>query len=289
MKKIFTTFLFSLLAMIACAFTVGANELTTSAANDFSVSVTELDGNEGMYARSGDFKVTVSVANYSVFQGGSICIKYDSANYLVVAYLEDGISQVEYTSPSEWGMTFVLGNDPDQSLLAISFATGTPKSCNGELISFYLRPKNANAPTTPLTEFTVLQLFENSFRDEAPYTEPTSYVCSYISTSYVIGDVDGDGIIDSADAIIVMEVVEVDGNRITLAEFNANDPFADYDDVVCIGVVDVDGDNDVDNVDAQKILEYYSTVGILGGTYNGVIGTTGYYYTVVESFNSTNQ
>lgn len=286
MKKFISTILFSLFAVIACAFTVGAGELTASATNDFSISVTELEENEGMNARPGDFKVTLSIANNSGIAGCGFSFYYDKANFDPVIYLEGDDVYVELTYPSAWNLAFVALLDASAGHVGISGASQYTNSHNTEMLSFYLRPKNGNVTANPLTGFEVDQV-RNVNKELQSYTEPTGYVCNYISTSYVIGDVDGDGLIDSADAIIVMEIVEANGDLITLEDFSDNEPFAAYDSVVCIAVVDVDCDNDVDNDDAEAILTYYSTVGILGNTYNGVIGTTGYYYTVVYSFTPT--
>lgn len=277
MKKFFVTVFFSLFAIIACAFSASADGLVANAAYDLDITVTELSEPEGLYAQAGDLKVTLSISNNDGYATLGAQFRFNAAEYST--YLngseEDGTYCV--TGPAATGALTVLETDEAGTQIGMGIVMYTDNDVDGDILTFYLTKDVPNPTNDPITGFYVDQMC-NDDKQELPYTEPTTYDYNYIVTDYIVGDVDGDGEITEFDAQIVDGVLDANGGTISAADFEDDVPFYEYDGVVCIGVVDVDNDGDIDAADGQEILRYHVVTEVMNGTYSGNVGTTGYLY-----------
>ncbi len=248
MKKFFTTFVFSLIAIVAFAFVNDAEALTASAVNDLSVSVTKLTAAEED-AQAGDYKVTLSIAQNSGFAGLGIAFYYDSTNFTPVMTEDNTVSFISMAS----SLGFSVECAPAKSVIGVATMSPSNYRRNGDLVSFYLT-KTSNATNAfPLTSIEVDQL--SNIEDEL-LSYSISNQCA-VSNVYRVGDANADGNILIYDAILINQIIS-NANGVTVTESN----FMNYitstnvGDGVCFALMDANGDGVLTSADADIITHY---------------------------------
>ncbi len=249
MKKFFTTFVFSLIAIVAFAFVNDAEALTASAANNLSVSVTKLTAAEED-AQAGDYKVTLSIAENSGFSGLGIAFYYDSTNFAPVMTEDNTVSFISMISNF---MLSVERGSNDPNLIGVAGASSNNYRRNGELFSFYLT-KTTNATNVfPLTSIEVDQL--TNLEDEI-LSHSISNQCA-VSNVYRVGDANADGNILIYDAILINQIIS-NANGVTVTESNFMNYITSINvgDGVCFALMDANGDGVLTSADADIITHY---------------------------------
>lgn len=248
MKKFFTTFVFSLIAIVAFAFVNDTEALTASAVNDLSVSVTKLTTAEED-AQVGDYKVTLSIAENSGLSGLGIGFYYDSTNFAPVMTEDNTVSFISMTPL----LGFSVMCSPSNSVIGV--AAASPNNCrkNGDLVSFYLRKTSNVANAFPLASIIIDQL--TNIEDEL-LSYSISDQCAVYNV-YRVGDANADGNILIYDAIFINQIISnANGVAITESNFMNYITSTNVGDGVCFALMDADGDGFLTSTDADIITQY---------------------------------
>lgn len=90
------------------------------------------------------------------------------------------------------------------------------------------------------------------------------------SNEYLVGDINGNGVVDGIDATRVLRACDLNGGDIKIKNINGN--FTnEIPDLRSAYAADVNKDGFISQADADLLLKYYTTI-ISGIEYNGNIG-----------------
>lgn len=247
MKKIIMTFVFSLIAIVAFAFTNNADALAASAANDLSVSITKLTAAEEG-AQVGDYKVTLSIAQNNGFAGLGVGFYYDNVNFEPV--VDDDNEPVHQTPLN---ILCVINADPNSGIVGFSMISQNNITSNGAIVSFYLRKTGSAANVSPLEAVIVDQMTN----DNKQYISCSMSNQCAVHNVYRVGDANADGNIRIFDASLIRQIIS-NANGVTVTENN----FMNYitttnvGEGVCFALMDADGDGVLTNTDADIVTDY---------------------------------
>lgn len=226
----------------------------------------------------GDYMVTLYIHDNPGFDGLGINVTLDS-NYEFYYHQVTGAINADCYEREGYqytGNSIYYNLNQNKAGTAL-FTPGSPYTTSGAIFSIFAKRK-ANAPQV-LPQVTVgITLFHN---DEVsiPYSINTT---TLYSLKYILGDINGDGIVDTDDASILLQILSQYG---TITSANAQQAFAGCAGMFCDGIfildaADANQDSGVTQQDSSAILSYYNYV-MLELPYSGDIGTClTYVYTV---------
>lgn len=247
-------------------------------------SVTGLSG-----LQAGDCIVSVMLQNNTGYSAFGIGIFLSNSYY--EAYLSAPRYAVFIPGPAANGLLVTAGYKSDVDQIGIStMGSGTNCSNDGAVAYCFLKRKSTAPTTAPIpTASTSVQQMVDCGDIPQPYIEVEhNGQTPQILLEYLIGDIDGDGVITAYDATVLNTVIN--STNATLTASNAETYFVAchtaygtcidgmYEQTVFIfDVADVDQDGVLTSTDADLILDYYTSVMISLDPLNPDIGTIGYY------------
>ena len=177
-------------------------------------------------------------------------------------------------------------------MLGIATMGGAGINCTSDgAIAFAFLKRKSTAPTTApipsastfFTYFTDVTNQPQAYTEVAPHGQTPNLLLEYL-----IGDIDGDGVITAYDASVLNTVISSTSVTLTaanaeayfVASHSASGTYIDgmYEQNVFIfDVADVDQDGVLTTTDANQILDYFTSVMISLDPLNPDIGTIGYY------------
>lgn len=274
MKKFKKTIMAALTAAMAISAVPAINSSAAQAANnepkmylDFTI---ESDG---------DIRADVVIENMPDFTTSGFHVE-----------LGEGL---KFTKSSE-GRDFVtFGNSYTSSLGKIGdhelvFATMQTKAenFNGHFVGFYVERTDVNNAfnstgnvvfyNTPNAQNSIVDVEHKiTVYDPANGTEGMNTPEMLESNEYLVGDVDGDGVVDGIDATLALSASKHHGGSIRIEELNGN--YTDeIPDLRSAYAADVNKDGYISQADADLLLKYYTII-ISGMSHDGNIGKVDIY------------
>lgn len=301
MKKIITFFTVAILTTLAFC---SLNCLKANAFGNyqFFTKVEEVQTNSSNNKRdlyAGDIKLTFVVSNNSGFSGFGFRFLVDHNCFTVVHNKNTNQPYYELGEAASGFMTVVSINTSTSNphtIIGTALLSSEASTEDGDIISVYLRPipsafTNGKNVTDCIhkPEIEEFILDNNSIN---PSDEPLDYTISdtfeyydAVSLTYMLGDVDGNDIINAGDAQIVLNIIQAyqatgtgnlttDVENIDLSGINCNGLYITYNGttILLLQVSDVNFDGIIDMDDAVEILDYY-TQAMSGNNPDSPIGT----------------
>lgn len=244
-------------------------------------SISAMASGEKIYANiepySGStYIVNIVVENLPNFASGGFHLELAKGWDLVM----DG-SEVYYNvegCTAQGKLTFFMNLDnssfTDNNDLFIGFMSGHNDNYNGNLLQLKVKKNKYYSASTSAINVRfchgdhICQLTTNPDEKEIlgeDYQPPVMLD----STQFVVGDADGDGIVDSFDASVLLNALEkqsafnVQAIRHTYKNY--------FPAALCAAAPDADKSGIINNTDVSRIMNYYSTIAT-GGTYTGTVG-----------------
>lgn len=268
--------------------------LSASATNDLIVKITPVctASEAASYSDSyvtilpGDYRVTVSVENNSIgFSGITLGISYSS--YYTPVLEGIGNDVYEWISPNTYTASLKIlqkSLNPSERQVLLSWIKTTTQLGDKDLVNFFLRP-TGTMPTfghilTGLNVFDIIDVDKVSIISQFNYNTST-YQRGY---RFLIGEIDGDGVISAMDASYLEDVLNYYEDDIPESllhvdalfyMMNCYGMFSD-DATFCFAVGDINEDGIISMADVNAILSYVNSSVITGG-----IGTYIIYYGIM--------
>lgn len=165
----------------------------------------------------------------------------------------------------------------DENDVFIGFGTSDNKNYNGDFLKFKVKKnKYYSASTSAINirfipdDIIVKKISGDPKKNkELILGEDYQPPVMLDSTQFVVGDADGDGIVDSFDASVLLNALEkqsafnVQAIRHTYKNY--------FPAALCAAAPDADKSGIINNTDVSRIMNYYSTIAT-GGTYTGTVG-----------------
>lgn len=196
---------------------------------------------------AGAIAVTVNIAGNSGFI--STTTKLDLGAYDVISN-EKG-TPVAVTGNTTYD-SLVTGSVNEE--IAVFTTVGTKEDdTDGSIFTFYVNGNNSAISDITVSDF-----------ETVGYADISASVMSVRATNkygqyYRIGDVDNDGYIDSVDATMVrMAIAENGGNKLPVADANADLRRFFVETTVCAQTADPDLSKSINDLDANDIMIWYS-------------------------------
>lgn len=264
------------------------NSLSSTYLNRYGVSI-----------QSGDYAVSLTIegntgfaaTGYQIYYDNTICepLKYyDSSGSLYRPIYCRGQLAVEN------GLGFNVNLNENEGLLAEGTVHGSDVIGDGIIITFFVRPINAPNGLTfanqkkIITNHGAVHWLDHNTHPIA-HTETDGftlyrYVSSYQGNTWIIGDINNDGVVSLDDAQLILGLYshyDLMGEVISVTEYVGTYELNtlnhdEVDAVFVITVCDVNSDGVVDVADSMLVLSYYSTYVLGNGNlsdYTGIIGT----------------
>ena len=194
----------------------------------------------------------------------------------------------KFTTSNEGDDYVTFGNPYAGSLVNINdhelaFATmnATAKNYNGHFVGFYVERTDVNN----VFNSTGNVVFYNIPNAPCMITDAEHHITIYNpangtggintpeileSNEYLVGDINGNGVVDGIDATRVLRARDLNGGDIKIENINGN--FTnEIPDLRSAYAADVNKDGFISQADADLLLKYYTTI-ISGIEYNGNIG-----------------
>ncbi len=296
-KKTLLTIGLSLLFMMLAGIYCSVNAMTSHAAATFEItSHTETDPTvlSGIYdetdATSADTIIAVDLnvsgmtANEMVNQA-SIVYDYDSTKFTPIFF--SGTDDI-YVDSYIQGLSVSTATNPT-SISIVTFRASTfLVSSKFFTIYFKLLPSiNPNTVNNPVTDLDTIRWKgempdsnnpEEMIPTNPPYVEPT--IINYETIHVLIGDITGNGVVDTDDSVMLLQVLEdysIQQASIATVAANLALWFPTLD---AAEQVDTNGDGYFSQADVNNIMKYYSYAILHMGSYSGLAGT---YYVFTRS------
>lgn len=292
MKKLIFTFIFACLSVFMLCGKTNDKIQASATGYNLSLDVEKLTANDGdakNLTQAGDFRINIKIADNQGLAGFGFQLRYSSD---FVAITETGHPSVSTYKSGNVGIGLIVcnANSTDRKL-AVSGATSSLVYNDGTIVTVYLRPVNAATLTEAkiqgmITGFTVksMDLLHQQVIPPTDYTSPSGYT---ELLPYMIGDINGDGVVNISDAIALMSALNNHSYTVSTAGNHFASCYGMYvgenNDYFVFAVGDVNGDGFINSDDSDDILEYYNDVYVAGFDYNGDIATTEN-YTVTVNF-----
>ena len=294
MKKIYLCVLFGVLSFILLLganparasavdneFVVRVDYVTSNQVSDFNQALANLYGTNGYEAVvTGDYKVTVTLNNNTGYTDSALQVYYDKNNFRPVNKTGNAPDMNIVYGIAASGMTYLGGVNLNAGLVGLGagYHNGDANSQSGVYGYFFLRPlTNATNLMNPVTRMAVVK-YEEGYGISLNHT--VNNHCRYKAFQYMLGDVNGDGVVDTLDSSALTNVIN--NHPGALIESNAGNAFAGlagmyHNGILVFAVADVDYNEVVDQYDVNAILNYISCMNN-GVPYNGDIGEKSWYY-----------
>lgn len=218
----------------------------------------------------------------------------------ISTYMSNSYFEPYLTAGNMYPVAYILGSAAPNFLVSINYneiqdrvgltvMNSSPSSSDGAILYFFLKKKQ-NAPSSalfPTISTNVSHVINN--KQYMSYTEVNPHdQTPNILLEYLIGDIDGDGVITAYDASVLNTVISSTSVTLTaanaeayfVASHSASGTYIDgmYEQNVFIfDVADVNQDGVLTTTDADQILDYFTSVMISLDPDNPDIGTIGYY------------
>ena len=164
--------------------------------------------------------------------------------------------------------SFTDGND-----IFIAISASRNRNYNGDVIKFKVKKnKYYSASTSAINiryiagDYIAHRTADGEERIFGPGYQPTVMLDA---TQFVVGDADGDGIVNASDASKLLSALDIQSS------FNVQSIRHTYKNyfpaALCAAAPDADKSGIINNTDVSRIMNYYSTIAT-GGTYTGTVG-----------------
>lgn len=281
-----------------CVDTVTAEE-----AQQYSKSISKL-GISRTAVYEGDYKVTVRIFNNEGFANTGFRLMYDSENFDPVVYCSNEASGIVERPVFLSGEDIYLGHhfsinrfedDDTKDYGQIGWGTMSLSDVtkDGVIYSFFFSRKEGCPEGAEAHLVRAIKVVDWMNADSKPVEcHPITNGC-YLREETLTGDVDENGVVDSIDAIRMLEIStamlteqetldDLDWNE--ECSVNPADPNAlTYQVCYLSGACDVNDDNSTDIIDAMEILNYYVQKVVTDGEYDGCVGNEAFAYHFVKS------
>ena len=241
--------------------------------------------------QAGDCIVSLMLQNNTGYAASGFAVHLSNAYY--EAYLEPGetINAAYVAGPASAGLNLTVGYNSTMNQIGFSTMSGGADCTNSGAVAYAFLKRKSTAPATaPVpTASTEVNQLANRAKVAQPYIEVAPYnQTPNLLLEYLIGDIDGDGVITAYDASVLNTVISSTSVTLTaanaeayfVASHSASGTYIDgmYEQNVFIfDVADVDQDGVLTTTDANQILDYFTSVMISLDPDNPDIGTIGYY------------
>lgn len=255
MKKFVSTFAASLMAVSALT-AVSASALNIKANNALAITTdflkTSITADNGTVIPAGAISVTVSISGNTGFSAKSVKLDVGSADVIVD---ESGSPVVD--SGDVLGNS-LIGSAENNGIVMLASASADELKSDGEMFTFYVASDSAEVAIIDVDV-------------EVAVTDDIMPMASL--HSYIIGDVSGNGYINSIDSThILMAIKEYrdtigagDDDDVSLPVGVANgnlSKYFPYDSIERAEAADCDKNDEIDEDDAGYVLEYYSELAV---------------------------
>jgi len=267
-------FITAILAVLMMGNNAGATASAASAEFEFVVREIEepedeiyLDADQIALLQEGDIAVDWYIyysESVSEIAAGAV-FEYDADNFDFIA---DGD---EYLYAPGLGYAPAVAIDNETNKLSVG-ASRVASTTGGRFFTIYFRKISTSlTEVMPLVSLYVdkLNAKVNGTLEQIQIPVPCDCDVSFA----LLGDINGDGKVDSVDAMLLNQVL-ADAGSITETQWSTYS--GRFPNVVCFAQVDANKDSIITSADSSEILDYYSH--ILLGTYDGPAGSYIVYY-----------
>lgn len=271
-------FLTAIVAVLMMGNHAGATASAASAEFEFAIrevddpdNETNLSVAERNLLRNGTYYAFEWEITYDqVLTGGvsfGALFKYDGDNFEPVTYNNTYL----YDVASPFTYSDAIDTDLEQISIAASASSGVG---NGEFLTVYFKKKTNASPTAHPIEYITLDKLNYIIYGESVQPITTPMPIGDRCGLYFVGDINGNGIVDSDDAMALLQAMS---GISSISESQWSTYSNRFPNAVCFAQVDANDDGVITSADANAILNYYSQIMI--GNYTGPIGE-GYTYVI---------
>jgi len=266
-KKI--TSIVSAAAMLA---SFAALNVDAAGKNQYSVSYETLtqtvETSDGTVIPAGAVAVSIAISGNTGFVADTLTL--DIADGYTAVTNSDGSPVVETGIALETGLAAAAVTDAND---AMCIAMATPFTCTeeGNLVTVYFQ-SGSELRSTGFIQITVNQVQTAALTD----TISSLYDLPY----YILGDTDGDEIVNSVDASKILYAVYNHGGGFyftNIATYNDALVRPYFPDVVHYNAPNADRSNSIDDIDASVVLNYAANAGLYENYSDPYIGQKYYF------------
>lgn len=242
--------------------------------------------------QEGDFAVSLVIENNTGFSATGYQIKYNASLCTPLYINQESPMPIYHRGSASSTLSFSLEINFDEHIIALGTIGSEDATDDGVIVTYFLRPNyelNEYQQTLIITDHEATKWLNHN-------TSPVSHsstngftlylhLSSYYNNSWIIGDVNNDGIASLQDAQIIQYLYthySVSGGiPLDVSEYVGtfeldSSGLNTADAIFVVTVCDVNADGVIDISDAMLVLGYYTTYEVGHGdlsNYTGIIGT----------------
>lgn len=276
---------------------VAVKPLSSSEADAYNNNTLSLNSHD-ILLQEGDFAVSLVIQNNTGFAAIGYQITYNASLCApLYTFAQNDVNHLRpkpicHRGSASSGLSFSLDINFDEHIIALGTIGEADATDDGIIVTYFLRPHyelNEYQQTTLITDHGADKWFNHSL---SPVSHSSTngftlyrHFSSYNNNSWMIGDINDDGVVSLEDAQIIQYLYthySVSGGApLNVSEYVGtfeldSSGLNNADAIFVITVCDVNADGVIDISDAMLVLSYYTTYEVGNGNlsdYTGIIGT----------------